>query len=113
MVLSAGVIAVSHLNEGEQRTAYIYSDDKLIDTIDLGSVEDEYFFRVENSDGTGFNTVTVRPGEIGVTDASCPDKVCMHTGFIHSSALPIVCLPNKIVIKISENENNGIDTVTQ
>lgn len=49
----------------------------------------------------GYNTVTVKDGKVSVTDATCPDKYCMQYGE-RSSGLPIICLPNRLVLQFSE-----------
>ena len=83
-------------------TAYIYQDGSLLQTIDLSTISEDTLLTVEAADG-GYNIIEVRPGEIAVTDASCPDHVCMKQGFIQNSMLPITCLPNKLVIQLKEN----------
>ena len=56
----------------------------------------------------GYNTVTVKDGKIAVTEASCPDHYCMDRGFC-SGGTPIVCLPNKLVIEFTgEQEIDGL-----
>ena len=87
---------------GSSYTAYIYQDGELIQTIDLRAVTESYQFTVTTKNGRS-NTLEVRPGEIGVSDASCPDHICVNQGFIHNSLLPITCLPNKLVIQLEEN----------
>lgn len=93
-------------------TAYIYQDGILIKTIDLSAVKEITVFTVNSTDG-GYNTIEIRPGEIAVTSASCPDHVCMKQGFIQNSMLPITCLPNKLVIQLKENTSGIVpDAVT-
>ena len=79
-------------------TACIYSNGKLIRTIDL-STADEQTFTVESANG-GYNVITVKDGSIGVTDADCPDKICVKTEPISDGIQPIVCMPHKLVIRI-------------
>ena len=74
-------------------TAQIVSDGQVIRTVDLRTDQE---FTVIGSGG--YNTVTVKDGRIAVTDASCPDRYCMHRGFC-SGGTAIVCLPNKLVIR--------------
>lgn len=74
----------------------------MIKTIDLSAVSENQILTIESEDG-GYNTIEIRPGEIAVTAASCPDHVCMRQGFIQNSLLPITCLPNRLVIELKEN----------
>ena len=46
-------------------------------------------------------TVVVQGGCVMVEDADCPDKICVKHGAISKAGQTIVCLPNRIVIKIS------------
>ncbi|MBE5867847.1 MAG: NusG domain II-containing protein [Lachnospiraceae bacterium] len=79
--------------------ALVYQDSILIHTIDLSNVTEEYQLNI--SDGKGqYNIVQVRPGAIGITEANCPDKLCVHMGFRDSTLLPITCLPHRLVIRI-------------
>lgn len=91
-----GIILVK--NSGGGNTACIYSDGKLIKTVDLNSAE-EQSFTVNSADG-GYNIITVKDGSISVTDADCPDRICVMTAPISDGIQPIVCMPHKLVIRI-------------
>ncbi|MGE5574203.1 MAG: NusG domain II-containing protein [Bacteroidota bacterium] len=39
-------------------------------------------------------------GRARVSDSDCPDKVCVRTGWIERPGEAIVCLPNRVVVKI-------------
>ena len=81
------------------RIARITQEGHIVAEIDLSSVREPYTIRIDGEDGA-YNVITVRPGSIGVTEASCPDHICMQTGFIEEPLLPITCLPNRLVIQI-------------
>lgn len=85
--------------------ADIYQDGNLIQTIDLNQVNESYTFIITNENGSQ-NEIEVRPGSIGILSANCPDKLCVHQGFISTSKLPITCLPNRLVIQIRKSINN-------
>ncbi|MBD5459925.1 MAG: NusG domain II-containing protein [Lachnospiraceae bacterium] len=97
----AALILFPRMQAGSQNlTALVYQDGILLYQIDLNNVPESRQFTI--TDGSGnFNLIEVRPGSIGITDASCPDKLCVHMGFQASSLLPIICLPNKLVIRIT------------
>lgn len=50
--------------------------------------------------GGGFNLVTVENGAVFVADADCPDRVCVETGKISGGAVPVVCLPHRLEIRV-------------
>ena len=64
----------------------------------LDEVEESYSFVVEDEEGS--NTILVEPGRIRVSEADCPDQVCVNQGFISDGTVPVVCLPHKLMIEI-------------
>lgn len=85
---------------GEGTVARITLDGKLVEEIDLSAVTEAYTFTVEGPGGFT-NTIEVEPGRIRVREAGCPDQVCVGQGYISDGTVPIVCLPNKLVIEIT------------
>lgn len=81
--------------------AAIFLDGICIKKIDLNSVNGRMIFDVR---GEGVNTIEAEYGRIRIVSADCPKKICVLQGWISSSALPIVCLPNKVVIKIQTRD---------
>jgi hypothetical protein len=60
------------------------------------------------TEGEDSNTVVIRDGTASVTQANCPDKVCVHTGEIRYEGQTIVCLPHKVIVRI-EGGDSGLD----
>lgn len=87
----------------------IYKDGSLVEKIDLNSVTDER--EITLSGDFGDNVILVSNGRIEMKSADCPDKICVEHGELKSSSSPIVCLPNKVVIKFEEN-TDGADVKT-
>ncbi len=109
LIIICSVIAFLHGNLEKGKTAQILRSGNVIRTIDLENVDSPYEFKVSSENG-GYNIIRVEKGRIAVTEASCPDKVCVHQGFIDDGSVPIVCLPNKLsVVIISDND---LDAVT-
>lgn len=73
----------------------IVSNGRLIETVDL-SVSPNREITVENEFGR--NVISIEDHRIHVTDADCPDRTCVKSGFL-SGARPIICLPHKLVIE--------------
>ena len=62
------------------------------------------------------NVCEIKNGEIHMTDANCPDHLCMKQKAVDSTGGTIVCLPNKVVIEgekgeASEDDSPEFDTV--
>lgn len=75
--------------------AEIYSQGRLIRTVSL-SDSCEFTIQTEH----GFNTIRVADESIAVISADCPDKVCVNSGAVSTGAVPIICLPHKLEIRI-------------
>ena len=82
-------------------TAEIYQNSVLIKRAPLSADAE---FTVECEDGV--NVVTVENGTVRVSYADCPDKVCVNRGAVSGGAVPIVCLPHKLEIRIVDGENS-------
>lgn len=52
----------------------------------------------------GTNIVEIREGRAYVTDADCPDKLCVHDSKSGELLKEIICLPNRMVLRISEDK---------
>ncbi len=63
----------------------------------------------------GENLLEIKDGKAHLTDASCPDKLCVNMGYISKTGQSIICLPNKVVIEIKGNteEKNNFDTISE
>ena len=55
---------------------------------------------VIESPGRGTNHLVIQDGKATVTEASCPDKICVRQGPASESGQTIVCLPNRVVVTI-------------
>lgn len=89
--------------------AEIVQDGNVIQTVDLSSVSEPYDITLRTENG-GYNTIHVEQGAIRVSEADCPDRLCVKQGEITNGIYPIVCLPHRLTVRIVEN--SGIDAVT-
>ena len=61
----------------------------------------------------GENTVTVKGGEVFVTSADCPDKICVSHRPIKNVGETIVCLPHKVVVTVEgEGSSSDVDIIS-
>ncbi|MBR3791555.1 MAG: NusG domain II-containing protein [Clostridia bacterium] len=81
----------SFIETGE--TVLIYVDNKLYKTVSLSeSCEID----------VGTNTIVIENGYAYMKNATCPDKICVNTGKINDNSRDIICLPNKVMVKITK-----------
>ena len=48
----------------------------------------------------GTNILVIENGKAYLTDANCPDKLCVHQGKISMTGETITCLPNKLTVSV-------------
>ncbi len=98
------------LVSGSERStvAQIYQEGRLIREVRL---EDDAEFTVE---GEYRNVITVRDGRIAVTESDCPGEDCVRTGWAQRPGRGIVCLPNRMEIRITGvAEETDVDAVVK
>ncbi len=62
----------------------------------------------------GLNRIEVKAGKVSMTEADCPDELCVKTGKISRTGETIVCLPHRVVIEIKSTQGgNTIDSVVR
>ena len=63
--------------------------------------------------GRGSNTLVIEDGAVSVTQADCPDKVCVAQGAIRYNGETIVCLPNRVVVEVTGAEEPSFDSIAK
>lgn len=48
----------------------------------------------------GTNILVIENGKAYLSDANCPDKLCVHQGKISRTGEVITCLPNKLTVTV-------------
>ena len=72
-------------------------DGEVIEEFDLSK---DHEYQVVTGDGE--NQVVIKAGEVDITAADCPDKVCVNHVPIDNAGETIICLPHKLVVEIVE-----------
>ena len=103
---------------------WLYAGRERGDTVQVtvdGTVIGEYplerddTIRIEGIGGN--NTLKIRDGQADMTDADCPDKICVNHATISDVGESIVCLPHRVVVEIvssdGETDNADFDVMTR
>ena len=100
LVLVCVVFLISFsIGNDTEKKAMIYVDGNLYGCYLLSDNITDFVVETRN----GYNTVSIREGKIGVTEADCPDKTCVNTGFTDNSAFPVICMPHRLEIVIIDS----------
>lgn len=59
-----------------------------------------------------YNVLAIKDGYADMTEASCPDQICVNHNKISRKNETIVCLPDKVVVTIENGEKEDIDLLT-
>ena len=75
------------------------------------SLAEDHTFVFEGENG-GYNVVTIEDGFVFMSEANCPDQICVKHKPLNETADPIVCLPNNLVVEVitdeTENQLDGV-----
>lgn len=80
--------------------AEITVDGELVKILDLSEDQKVTIYGA----GGGENHLAVENGVIWCEEASCPDKVCVRQGKQSRDGEQIVCLPNRMFVKVTGTE---------
>lgn len=85
----------------------------LIDGVEYGRypLNADVIERIELPDG-GYNVLEIKEGKADVTEASCPDGICVSHRAVSKQNQSITCLPNKLVVEIQNGETSDVDAIT-
>ena len=56
------------------------------------------------------NTICIRKGQVLVSNATCPDQLCVHSIPLDKKGGVICCVPNGVIITVGEN-NADMDVI--
>ncbi len=59
----------------------------------------------------GSNILVIRDGQAWLSEANCPDHICVKQGKIHYTGQVITCLPNRLTVTVEGGESDGVDLV--
>lgn len=99
VLVGLSILLYINFNKEEADTALVFYEDNLILSIDL-NINDTYV--VEGL--LGEVEIEVKDKKVRVVKENSPRNICSKEGYISDSSRPLICLPNKIVIKIVGND---------
>ena len=87
------IISVIFVFTGEKgNTVKIYLDGKHLYSFELST---DRVIELEH------NTVVIENGEVYISYADCPNKICLNSPPVSKAGRSISCLPNKLIVYIS------------
>ena len=94
---SGGKVFVMVYQDGNQIAEYPLAED-LVKAV---SYEEEHY-----------NLLLIENGKVSVSDADCPDQLCVKQRSISKNGESIICLPHRLVVQVESGEERELDAVT-
>jgi hypothetical protein len=98
VVIAVVNLALFTFKSSDHTSAVIIRDGKVARTIDLSSLTKKVTVQFT---GKYRIVIAAENGRICFAEANCPDKVCVHTGWISKPGQSAACLPARIIIKVT------------
>lgn len=110
VIVTAGIIfGATQLSAKNGACVQIEQNGKITQTLPL----DENTKTVIKTGENETNTLVIKDGFASVTQASCPDKICVRHKKISKDGESIICLPHRLVVTVVDKDNeNEIDIKT-
>ena len=80
----------------------------------VNGVETERYSLLQNGSfplNGGSNILVIEDGYAWMSEANCPDHICVRQGKIHYTGQVITCLPNRLTVTIEGGEDDGVDLI--
>lgn len=94
LAVTTAVAFLARVGPSDEAVVQIRQDGKLIRELPLTSEE------TIRLSGDYENTIVISDGHAMITESSCPGADCVHSGRIGTPGRSIVCLPNRVEIRI-------------
>lgn len=78
-------------------------DGEIWGTYDIPDEGNEEIVRVDVGNNR-YNLMTITSSGVSIKEANCPDQICVNWGSIKRPGQTIVCLPHKVVISITGDQ---------
>lgn len=59
----------------------------------------------------GKNHLIIKNGKADMTEADCPDQLCVDQRPVSKNGESIICLPNRVIVEVDSFENSEFDAV--
>ena len=107
VITSAGFFFMNIPKSGSKMSAEIYVEGKLYKNVPLKNEEQ----KIEIETESGHNTLMVYSDGIKMIYADCPTGTCVHTAKQSLKNSVIACMPHKILVKLTGNDNSEVDII--
>lgn len=115
-VAAVSLVMVTRASAGEKGSmAIVEVNGKEVRRIALGDGQPARKVVVHGVNGK--STIEFKDGRVRMVDSHCRDKICIGMAWVDAQGRSIVCLPNRVVIRVTGKRGNSgggnVDSVTE
>lgn len=112
VILAAAVAVPFFLKPSDALYVEVRRNNELVKRLKLTDGYHETF-TVQGENGV-HNTVEIDGKRVRMAESNCQDQVCVRTGWLTRAGQASVCLPSRVVVKLTgQEDDNGVDAIVQ
>lgn len=109
LAVLAVIVILLAITKSDGEMVVVSVDSKVVASFPLN---EDRKYEIEGYDG-GRNVLVIKDGVAYMSEASCPDHLCMNMGRISKVGQSVICLPNRVVIEIKgKDTEKEYDVIT-
>ena len=102
-----GAVFAGRIGTSQSKTVAVYQDGNKIREISLGENTEIIIENVYT------NKLMVKEGKVAIVESNCPGMDCVHSGWISQKGRSIVCLPNRVEIRMEGEMESEVDFIVR
>lgn len=109
ILFGLGLLVVQSVSGNNGNTVVIMRNGEFLQRLSLSDDLCDTDALYIESDG-GYNILEIKNGRAYITEADCPDGLCMNQKAIDRHGESLICLPHKLVITVEGENASDIDS---
>ena len=107
LAILIGVVFWIKTGNGEGNTVVVYREGEKIQELSLNK-NTEVFIEISYT-----NKLVVKDKKVAIVESDCPGMDCVHSGWISGKGRSLVCLPNRVEIRIEGEVDSEVDFIVR
>ena len=107
LAILIGVVFWMKMGTEEGNVVVIYQEGEKIQEIPLAT-ETEVLIENEYT-----NKLVVKDNKVAIVESDCPGMDCVHSGAISGKGRSLVCLPNRVEVRIEGEVDSEVDFIVR
>ena len=109
LALALAVALPFYLRPNDVLTCEIVQDGEIVQTVKLTDTADEKIV----IEGAVTNHIEITADGVRFAESNCPDQVCVRSGLLTRAGQSAVCLPNRVIVRVTGAAAPEVDAVVK